>query len=120
MGLEVVNGSGRISLDLRSLRAVVRFGYWAVRIIATSMAVRIKINIRSDFSDGLESKLLTKVCRRRKRYDIYVRPFPRFGFSGARLLLVYFKNRPAGLPFLLKVAPLRKAISEHAATKVLA
>jgi hypothetical protein len=76
--------------------------------------------IRSDYSDGLESKLLKKVCRRRDSRNVYVSVFPRFGFSGARLLLVYFKKRPAGLPFLLKIARLKKAEDEHTATKVLA
>jgi hypothetical protein len=79
-----------------------------------------QIRIRSDFSDGLESKLLRKVCRRRKCTNVYVTDFMRFGFSGARLLLLYFKKQPAGLPFLLKVAKLKKAKHEHAATKVLA
>lgn len=78
------------------------------------------LKIRSDFSDGLESKLLKKVCRRRDCHNVYVSFFPRFGFSGARLLLVYFKKRPAGLPFLLKIARLKKAEDEHAATRVLA
>lgn len=78
------------------------------------------LKIRSDFSDGLESKLLKKVCLRRNCLNVYVTAFGRFGFSGARLLLVYFKKRPAGLPFLLKIAKLKKAEDEHAATKVLA
>jgi serine/threonine protein kinase len=76
--------------------------------------------IRSDFSDGLESKLLRKICRRRKCKNVYVSPFRRFGLSGARLLLVYFKKKPAGLPFLLKIGALKKIGDEHAATQVLA
>jgi hypothetical protein len=77
------------------------------------------IRIRSDFSDGLESKLLRKVCHRRGCRDVYVGYFRRFGFSGARLLLVYFKKQPGGLPFLLKVAEFKKAKDEHIATKIL-
>jgi hypothetical protein len=78
-----------------------------------------KIKIRSNFSDGLESKLLKKVCLRRQSRNVYVTNFPRFGFSGAQLLLLYFKKKPRGLPFLLKIGQLKKVEDEHAATKFL-
>ena len=75
--------------------------------------------IRSDFSDGLESQLLSKVCRQQKRHNVYVSSFRRFGLSGARLLLIYFDREPKGVPFLLKVASLKKTQDEYDATKAL-
>ncbi len=75
--------------------------------------------IRSDFSDGLDNKLLKKVCRQQKRPNVYVSSFRRFGLSGARLLLIYFDREPKGVPFLLKVDSLKKTQDEYNATKEL-
>ncbi len=50
---------------------------------------------------------------------MYVSSFRRFGLSGARLLLIYFSSEPRGVPFLLKVAALKKVREEYAATKEL-
>jgi Ternary complex associated domain 9 len=79
-----------------------------------------KPKIRSDFPNVLEKELLEKICNRRGCDRVYVRHFDRFGLSKARLLLIHFNKRPIGVPFLLKVARLRKAKAEYKATTVLA
>ena len=73
-----------------------------------------EIKIRS-----VESELIKKVCRHRRRCEVYVSQFQRFGFSGARLLLIYFARKPEGIPYLLRVDDLAKARKEHEAIDTL-
>ncbi len=63
-----------------------------------------RISIFTDFPNKVEKDLLKQICRGRGRKTIHVSQFPRFGFSGAKLLLVYFDKNPQGVPFLAKVA----------------
>src|SRR5260370_21371191 len=117
MGLEIAHRSSRVPSDLYRVQAriVVKScgfcGFPAPMLSATK--------IRSDFSDGLDNKLLKKVCRQQKRPNVYVSSFRRFGLSGARLLLIYFDREPKGVPFLLKVDSLKKTQDEYNATKEL-
>lgn len=41
-----------------------------------------------------------------------IRPFARFGFSGAQLLLVYFQSNPYGRPFIVKINSAKKIRAE--------
>jgi len=78
-----------------------------------------QIRIRSDFPNAVDKQLIEQVCGHRGCRHAYVKPFDRFGFSGAHLLLVYFNAEPIGVPYLLKIARFGKAQREHKGTRVL-
>lgn len=48
-----------------------------------------------------------------------MKPFTRFGFSGARLHLIYFNDKPTGVPYLLKVSKLGKVKGELKGARIL-
>lgn len=75
----------------------------------------IRVRIVPSFPDEVETDLIKQVCRHRGRPQIYVSPFPRFGLSGAKLLLLYFNLEPQGLPFLIKIAGVQDIKREFAA-----
>jgi hypothetical protein len=75
-----------------------------------------KPKIRTDFPGRVEAKLLQDICRVRKANSVFIRQFARFGFSGAKLLLAYFGERPFGTPFLVKIAELKETQDEFDAT----
>ncbi len=72
-----------------------------------------KLKITSDFPDPVDTRILEQICRVRDDNQVCLRRFQRFGFSGARLLLVYFARKPEGIPYLLKIADLDKVKEEH-------
>lgn len=63
-----------------------------------------EIKIITNFLSKEEIGLLKEICRERQRDVLFATPFQRFGFSGAKLLLVYFGARPQGLPYLVKIS----------------
>ena len=62
------------------------------------------VAIVASFPNEYEKDILIQVCERRKGNVVYVSQLARFGYSGAKLLLIYFNNAPLGVPFILKVA----------------
>jgi len=79
---------------------------------------RYKIKVCTDFPSKVDEALLRKICAppRKARY-VFLSQFPRYGFSGAKLLLTYFSAKPVGLPYLIKIAPYSKAREEHRAIR---
>lgn len=77
------------------------------------------VKIRSDYPASTEKQLIEEVCQRRRCKRAFVKPFARFGFSGARLHLIYFNDRPIGVPYLLKVSKLGKVKGELRGARIL-
>ena len=78
-----------------------------------------KVTIISNFPNQIETDLIRQICICRKRHSINVSMFPRFGFSGAKILLVYFSSNPEGLPFLIKIAQSKAIEEEFAAVEIM-
>jgi hypothetical protein len=71
--------------------------------------------IFTDFPDKIVSDLIRKICKIRKRKNIFVTQFSRFGYSGAKLYLIYLERRPLGIPYLIKIAKYDDIEKEHLA-----
>ena len=83
------------------------------------MRHRSSPRIRSDFPDKVEKNLITQICDDQGKKWAHVGQFQRFGFSGARLLLIYFARKPDGVPYLVKIAEHDDAVREFNAMKAL-
>jgi hypothetical protein len=75
------------------------------------------VKIISDFPSQVDKDLLTQICRWHRSKDVYVRLFPRFGFSGSKLLLVFFYPEPKGLPYLIKIGKIESMKEEFKAVE---
>lgn len=72
----------------------------------------IEYKVISTFPSRTEVQLLHDICEARKKHCVHVSAFKRFGFSGARLLLVHFSDEAAGLPYLLKISRYSDIVEE--------
>lgn len=73
--------------------------------------------IHSDFPGQRESELLKQICGARSSRHVYVKMFKRYGFSGSKLLLVFFFSTQKGVPYLIKIGRLNDINKEYEAVK---
>jgi hypothetical protein len=64
-----------------------------------------KVKFHYEWLSPAEQSALSSVVNEAARgtSDAFIRPFNRFGLSGAKLLLVYFRSGPGGQPFIVKI-----------------
>jgi hypothetical protein len=72
--------------------------------------VSSSVIIVTDLVNATEKQILRKICRHQKCRRVQISVFPRYGASGARLILAYFDKKP--MPWLIKISSLKKAKEE--------
>jgi hypothetical protein len=75
--------------------------------------------VHTDFPGIEVRRIIEDICVAESKPHSYVTPFQRFGKSGAKLLLLYFADRPIGLPYILKIAKTDTAQTEFSAIECL-
>lgn len=68
-----------------------------------------------DFPSQIESEILSQICNQEPSEHLWISQFQRFGFSGAKLILIYFNEQAAGVPYLVKITTLDKITREKEA-----
>ncbi len=76
-----------------------------------------EFNITTNFHEEPLRSILNNITDRLNYSHIKVSEFPRYGQSGAKLILAYFDGKP--VPLLIKVAPREKSERESAAIKTM-